>query len=258
MKYLASSTNGAQAFLIFSLIMSLIGFVTYGIDLQIVGLIILGYFVYGSLGIVATFHRNLTHQSYKTHPLIVKLFSFFGSLAGTGSPIAWVAIHICHHLKSDKQDDPHSPLYQGLNVFKLDYQNGVDDEVKWRMRDLITDRYQQFLHRYYFGIIALWSVALLLIGGPYLMIFGHLAPAAVTAIMSNVVNYIGHKPNSLGSFRTHNTPDQSANNWLWAIPSWGETWHNNHHRFPRNFSCGQKWWQIDITAYVIRAIRLKG
>jgi stearoyl-CoA desaturase (delta-9 desaturase) len=73
--------------------------------------------------------------------------------------------------------------------------------------------------------------------------------------MSNVVNYVGHKPNWWGGFRTYNLNDQSTNNWLWAIPSWGETWHNNHHRYPRNFSTGQGW-QLDISALIIRLIKI--
>jgi stearoyl-CoA desaturase (delta-9 desaturase) len=87
------------------------------------------------------------------------------------------------------------------------------------------------------------------------MIFAHWIPAAITGLMSNVVNYVGHKPNWIGGFRTYKLNDQSTNNWLWAIPSWGESWHNNHHRHPKNFSLGEKWWEIDISGLIIRLIR---
>lgn len=253
--YLASSTIGAQIFLISSLLMTCAGIGYFGINLNIVLLILLGYFLYGCLGIVVTYHRNLTHHSYKTHPLLTKIFSILGCLAGTGSPLAWVAIHINHHLKSDKPDDPHSPLYKGIKIFALDYAHEVDKNTKWRMRDLITDKFQQFLHRYYFAIIALYSLALFIIGGFYLMVFLHWAPAALTAIMSNVINYVGHKPNWLGSYRSYNLADQSANNWLWAIPSWGEAWHNNHHRFPKDYTFKKKWWEIDISGAIIKLIK---
>jgi len=254
-KNLSSSTAGAQTFAILFLIGSLIGVYFYGFTLSSLGLILLGYFFYGCLGIVVTFHRNLTHKSYKTHPLLEKIFSIFGCLGGTGSPLAWVAIHINHHLKSDKPEDPHSPLYKGLKIFGLSYDKEVDSSTKWRMRNIVTDKFQQFLHRYYFLIVSTWSLILFLIGGFYLMIFLHWIPALVTIVMSNVVNYIGHKPNWWGGYRRYNLNDQSTNNWLWSIPSWGETWHNNHHRHPKNFSCGEKWWEIDISAAVIRLIK---
>jgi len=235
---------------------SVIGVINYNLGFNTFFLVLLGYFLYGCLGVVITFHRQLTHNSYKTHPLLTKIFSIFGCLGGTGSALAWVVIHINHHLQSDKPSDPHSPMYKGLSIFLLDYAHEVDKDTKWRMRSLVTDKFQQFLHRYYFGINVLWSVILFLLGGFYLMIFLHWTPAVLTALMSNVVNYVGHKPNWFGSYRTYNINDQSSNNWLWAIPSWGESWHNNHHRFPKNYSFKNKWWELDISGLIIKLIKI--
>lgn len=253
--YLASSTLGAQIFMLLTLSGTVTGIVMYGMSSSALFLILLGYFIYGCLGIVVTYHRRLTHNSYTTYPWLTKILSVFGCLAGTGSPIAWVAIHINHHLKSDKPEDPHSPLYKGINIFKLDYVNEVNTDTKWRMRKLVTDKFQQFLHRYYFAILAIYSLVLYLIGGFYLMIFLHWTPALVTVLMSNIVNYIGHKPNWIGGYRTYNLNDQSSNNWLWAIPSWGETWHNNHHRFPKNYTTQNQWWEFDPAGLVIHLIK---
>lgn len=255
MNLLASSTKGAQMFTIFSLLTSLAGIYYYGITLESVGLILLGYFLYGCLGIVVTFHRFYTHSSYTTFPLLSKILAVFGCLGGTGSPLAWVAIHINHHRKSDKPGDPHSPLYKGLSIFALDYAHEIDRDTKWRMRELVTDRFQQILHRYYFAIFIVWDIVLYFVGGFYLVLFLHIVPALITAVMSNIVNYVGHMPTWLGGYRTFNLNDQSANNWLWAIPSWGEAWHNNHHRFPKNSYFGQKWWEIDISGLVIKLIK---
>ena len=257
MKYLASSTRGAQAFMVMSLIGTIIATMVYGVSLNAILLILLGYFLYGCLGIVVTYHRRLTHDSYKTNNVLTNLFSILGCFAGTGSPLAWVAIHINHHLKSDKPDDPHSPLYKGIKIFTLDYVNEVDNDTKWRMRKLVTNRFQQFLHRYYFAIIALYSLVLFTIGGFWLMVFLHWTPALITGLMSNVVNYVGHKPNWYGGYRTYNLADQSTNNWLWAVPSWGESWHNNHHRFPKNAYFGTIWWEVDISGFIIKLIKYK-
>jgi stearoyl-CoA desaturase (delta-9 desaturase) len=254
LKYLSSSTRGAQILLVTTLIGSVIATHKYGIDSSMLLLVLLGYFLYGCLGVVITYHRYLTHKSYDTYPLLVKIFSLLGCFGGTGSPLAWVAIHINHHLKSDKPEDPHSPLYKGAKIFMLDYVNEVDKDTKWRMRSLVTDRYQQFLHRYYFAIIFAYSTLLFFIGGFYLMIFFHWLPSAITALMSNVVNYVGHKPNWWGGYRSYNLNDQSTNNWLWAIPSWGEAWHNNHHRFPKDYTFRKQWWEFDISGLIIKGI----
>ena len=255
MKYLASSTQGAQAFMILSFIGTVVAILLYSISIEAILFILLGYFLYGCLGIVVTYHRQLTHDSYKTNTLLTNIFSILGCFAGTGSPLAWVAIHINHHLKSDKPDDPHSPLYKGIKIFTLDYVNEVDNDTKWRMRKLVTNRFQQFLHRYYFAIIAFYSVILFAIGGFWLMVFLHWTPALVTGLMSNVVNYVGHKPNWLGGYRSYNLNDQSTNNWLWSIPSWGEAWHNNHHRFPRDYTFTKQWWELDISGIIIKLIK---
>lgn len=251
---LASSTLGAQIFLVLSLAGSVLAIHTFGYSLESFLLTLLGYFLYGCLGIVVTFHRQLTHQSYQTNPFVNKFFSILGCLGGTGSPLAWVAIHINHHLKSDKPGDPHSPLYKGLRIFSLNYETEIDANTKWRMRSLITDKFQQFLHRYYFGLIIVWSLLLYLLGGLFLVAFLHWLPMVITSIMSNIVNYVGHKPTLWGSFRTFNLKDQSTNNWLWAIPSWGESWHNNHHRYPKSYTTALGR-QIDISGLVIRLIK---
>jgi len=252
---LSSSTVGAQLFFLVSVLGTVVSLFLYDLNLTTLLIVLLGYFLYGCLGIVVTFHRLLTHSSYQTYPVLKKMFSIIGCLGGTGSPLAWVAIHVNHHLKSDKINDPHSPLYKGFKIFALNYEHEVDSSTKWRMRSLVTDKFYQFLHRYYFGILILWSLILFLIGGLYLMIFLHWAPSVITTIMSNLVNYIGHKPTWIGAYRRYNLHDQSTNNWVWAIPAWGETWHNNHHRHPKNFSCGEKWWEIDISAMIIKLIK---
>lgn len=250
-----SSTRGAQIFQAVALVSTIGAFAFYGISAEAVLLILLGYFVYGCLGIVVTFHRYHTHNSYQARPWLANIFSVAGCLAGTGSPLAWVAIHINHHRKSDKPGDPHSPLHKGMKIFLLDYVEEVDTNTKWKMRRLVTNKFQQFLHRYYFLILVSWSILLLVVGGPWLMLFGHLVPATLTGLMSNIVNYVGHMPNWWGGFRTYNLNDASANNWLWSIPSWGESWHNNHHRFPRRSYFGDKWYQIDISGTIIKLIK---
>jgi stearoyl-CoA desaturase (delta-9 desaturase) len=49
--------------------------------------------------------------------------------------------------------------------------------------------------------------------------------------------------------------DQSTNVFWLALPSFGESWHHNHHAFPRSAVHGMKWWEIDTTAAVIRTMR---
>jgi len=255
--FLASSTRGAQVFLTIAFIGSIIGFSVAGLTFSNLLMVLAGYFVYGCLGVVVTYHRLLTHGSYKTSKFIERVLTIVGALAGTGSSLAWVAIHINHHLHSDKPNDPHSPLYKGLRIFTLEYEQQTPESTKWRMRTLVRDKFHQFVHRYYFVIHAVWGIILFVLGGWEFVIFLHWAPVVITSLMSNVVNYVGHMPSWFGNFRTYNLNDRSTNSWLWAIPSWGEAWHNNHHRFPRRAYFGDTWWQIDISGLIIKLIKVK-
>ena len=67
------------------------------------------YFVAGMLGIGMSYHRLLTHRSYKTYKWIEYFLTVCATLALEGGPIFWVATHRVHHQKSDREGDPHSP-----------------------------------------------------------------------------------------------------------------------------------------------------
>lgn len=254
-KYLTSNTLVAQIYLLISLIGGIWAYYTYGVTLDTLLLPIVGYFLYVGLGISVTFHRKLTHASYKTHPWITKIGTLLGTFSNTGSSIVWVAIHMNHHRYTDTKDDPHSPSHQGLKTFLLTYDLNID-KVKWKMKHIIMDPFHMFLHKYYFAVLATWSLILFFIGGAYLMIFLHWIPMIISGLMSNIVNYIGHKPSWWGGYRRYNTNDNSVNNWLWAIPSWGETLHNNHHKRPYSWSHGERWYEIDIGAWIVKLIKI--
>jgi len=51
--------------------------------------------------------------------------------------------------------------------------------------------------------------------------------------------------------RRYNTPDHSRNNWILALITFGEGWHNNHHYYPISARQGFYWWEIDLTYYVL-------
>jgi stearoyl-CoA desaturase (Delta-9 desaturase) len=68
------------------------------------------------------------------------------------------------------------------------------------------------------------------------------------------VNSICH---TFGS-RPFNTKDASRNNGLIGLLALGEGWHNNHHAFPKAAFHGMRWWQFDLSAYLIRALETVG
>jgi stearoyl-CoA desaturase (delta-9 desaturase) len=58
--------------------------------------------------------------------------------------------------------------------------------------------------------------------------------------------------------RAYDTTDTSRNSMLIALLTSGEGWHNNHHRYQSCARQGFRWWQIDTTYYVLRALSFVG
>jgi len=58
--------------------------------------------------------------------------------------------------------------------------------------------------------------------------------------------------------RRFNTKDDSRNNLWLALITLGEGWHNNHHYFPATVRQGFKWWEIDISFYILKLMSFVG
>lgn len=208
---------------------------------------IIMYCMIGCLGISIGYHRLLTHKSFKTSKFWERLCTIFGALAFTGSSIGWVGMHRQHHRNSDKMGDPHSPSIHGTKMLIANYDF---DPSKWSVRYLIIDKFHVLLHKYYLGILILWSIMWSLFGMSLLM---HvvLIPAVISMWASTTSNYMNHK----WGYKNYETTDNSKNLWINAIFTFGEGWHNNHHARPGEYNFGVKWWEFDISAKIINFIR---
>ncbi|BBG99958.1 Fatty acid desaturase family protein [Prunus dulcis] len=62
------------------------------------------------VGVTLSFHRNLSHKSFKLPKWLEYLFAYCGVLSFQRSPLEWVSIHRAHHQYTDTWNDPHSPI----------------------------------------------------------------------------------------------------------------------------------------------------
>jgi len=225
---------------------------TTTLSLWMITLILLMYFVYGCLGVATMFHKYLTHRSYKTTKFIERLFSLFGTLGGTGSSIAWTAMHVEHHKYSDTENDPHSPLVKGVKVFLLDY-NIDSKKLNGPSKLLLRDKFHLFLHNYYALIHISWAVFLLIFGINFLFTI-YILPMLLTVIMSNYVIYFCHS-NKYG-YSNFDANDLSRNTLIGGYLVFGEGWHNNHHKYPRKANFREKWWEFDLSYQIVKLIQV--
>lgn len=208
------------------------------------------YFITGCIGITMTYHRLLSHKSWKSPTF----FSIIGVLSGfyglVGSSIAWIATHREHHVHTDKKGDPHSPVISGFSKTQF-FSMFYTPKLKY-CPDLIRSKFHTVLHKNYFKIHAL--IILLLLSIDFnLLLWGYFVPNVILWHAGSLINTLNH---SFG-YINHIRQDNSKNNIITGILVWGEGWHNNHHYNPKNYSFKYKWWEIDIGALLINLIKVK-
>ena len=230
--------------------------------------IMVGIYLATAFGITIGFHRMLTHRAFETYRPIKYLFAILGSMAVQGPVIEWVADHRKHHAHTDEEGDPHSPhvghgsglrgLYHA-HMGWLFEQNGLAGAKRYAP-DLLEDRGMRFISRNFLVWVAL---GLAIPFGLGYALTGGLAGALTALFWGGLVRlfFLHHVTWSINSIchfvgeRRFETDDYSTNVFWLALPSLGEAWHHNHHAFPRAAQQGLRWWEIDISALVIRAMR---
>jgi sn-1 stearoyl-lipid 9-desaturase len=232
----------------FTLFLGIAGLFYFDFTIQNYLLILLGYFLYSGIGISMTMHRYLTHSSFEFSNKIVKwICIWFALMAGRGGIIPWVYIHRLHHAHSDTDKDPHNPNLSIRGMF-FPFYGHFNDKINFRIvKDLLTDHIYIKLDKNYVLLIISWAILLLLIDIELLYFFWIL-PVALTHIVLNSFIYLGHT----AGYVSHKHKDDSKNLWPFGILFWGEGWHNNHHTNPKNFKMGEKWWEIDLIAFIIK------
>ncbi len=214
---------------------------------------LLGYFLITCLGITVTFHRLLAHKSYRMNKTLEYIFSYFGNIGCTGSSAGWVFVHRQHHRLADKLGDPHSPVTLGpVGAFVGDYSGKFN---KWAVKEIINDPVHRFMHEYYI-LIVLATILILYAINPLLVVYLFFIPVFFNTMASRLSNWIDHSP-KFGN-KIFQTNDQSHNVWWWSYITFGEGWHNNHHKYPGDWNIGRLWWQFDPGKYVIQILMQLG
>ena len=214
------------------------------------------YWISLSLGIGMGYHRLLTHGSFKAPKAIEYFLTLCGTLALEGGPISWVATHRIHHQFSDKDGDPHTPLdgkWWSHIIWTLvgDSTHSQTAECARYAPDLCKDRFLVFISKYNYVPVILLAVLLLVVGGWPFVLWGVFLRLTLGLHATWMVNSLTH----FWGQRRFATRDNSRNNWLVAILSFGEGWHNNHHAHPTSARHGLAWYEIDMSWMAIRCLQ---
>ena len=228
-----------------------------------------------AVGITVGFHRLLTHRSFQTSRPLEYGFAVLGSMAVQGPVISWVADHRKHHAHTDEEGDPHSPhvghgegvggVLAGLWHAHTGWLMSTQGRADWKRyaADLYEDRGMRAISRQFVPLVVL-SLALPALAG--YVVSGTLAGAATGLLWGGLVriffvHHVTWSVNSVCHFigtRRFVTDDRSTNVFWLALPSLGESWHHNHHAFPRSAVHGLRKWEIDPSALIIKAMERLG
>ncbi len=231
-------------------------------------LIPVGNYLFCSLGIGAGYHRLLAHRSFRCRRWLEHTFAVLGVCSLQDSPLRWVMIHRMHHQHSDRQPDPHSPLVSWLwaHVGWLLVENRQLQSIETYQRyvpDLLQDPFYVRLERgsRWLAVYAAHALAFLLVGlasgwvmtrepagalqfGLSVLVYGVVFRTIYCWHITWGVNSLAH----MYGYRNFDTDEDSRNNWLIALTTNGEGWHNNHHANPRSAVHGHhRWWELDVT-----------
>jgi stearoyl-CoA desaturase (delta-9 desaturase) len=225
-----------------------------------------------AVGITVGFHRLLTHRAFATYAWLERAFAGVGSMAVQGSVMDWVADHRKHHAHTDKEGDPHSPhvghgsglrgLWHAHSGWLLETQGQAD----WRRyaAELYEDPKMRTIGRRFPAFVLLSLLIPTLLG---YVLHGYTLDGALRGLVWGglvrifLVHHVTWSVNSICHFfgrRRFAIEDHSTNvAWL-SLVSLGESWHHNHHAFPRSAFHGLRRWELDPSGVLISAMERVG
>lgn len=207
-------------------------------------------------GVTAGYHRYFSHRSYRLGRVAQGLLAVLAQTSGQKGVLWWTAHHRRHHRHSDQEEDVHSPGLRGFWwshvgwILANDFDTYDSKQVgDWRKFPELV-----WLDRHHWMPTVVFGAAVWWVGGAAGFVWGYVVATVVLYHCTFSINSLAHV---FGS-RRFATGDDSRNNWLLALVTLGEGWHNNHHFSMASCRQGLKWWEIDVTYAVLRALAAAG
>ena len=206
-------------------------------------------------GVTAGYHRYFSHRSYKLGRAAQFLLAVLAQSSGQKGVLWWAALHREHHRHADREEDIHSPWQRGFWWSHAGWvlSNEHDSYDPKLIADFAKFPELRWLDRHHW-VPAVALAAVLALSGPGVFVWGYLVSTVLLYHCTFAINSMAH----LFGTRRFDTPDHSRNNWLLALVTFGEGWHNNHHFSMGSCRQGLRWWEIDITYGVLKLLALLG
>ena len=209
-------------------------------------------YVVRMFGVTGVYHRYFSHRTYKTSRAFQFVLAFLAQTSAQKGALWWAAHHRNHHLYSDQPQDIHSPVQSGFFYSHIAwiFSNESSATDYSRIPDLARYPELRFLNKYYLLPPILLGAAVFFTLGASGLFFGFFVSTVLLWHGTFTINSLSH----VFGKRRYATSDDSRNNWLLAIITMGEGWHNNHHRFSSSTRQGFYWYEYDLTYYILKVL----
>lgn len=219
--------------------------------------------------ITGFYHRYFSHKAFKTSRFIQFVFAVIGAGSVQRGPLWWASHHRLHHAYADKKLDEHSPRQQGFLWSHMGWflsRHNFATRLE-RIPDFARFPELRFIDRFDILVPVVLALSLYGIGewlalayprsgtnGWQMLVWGFVISTLTLYHITFTINSLAH---TVGR-RRFKTKDDSRNNWLLALLTFGEGWHNNHHYYPGSARQGFAWWEIDISYFLLRLLQTTG
>jgi stearoyl-CoA desaturase (delta-9 desaturase) len=236
-------------------VVAVVGVALVGFSWQGVALALALYYV-RMFGVTGGYHRYFSHRTYRTSRAFQLVLAVLAQTSVQKGALWWAAHHRDHHKYSDTPKDPHSYRDYGFWYSHVGWilSTETEDTDYSRISDLARYPELRWLNNWHLVPPVALAVGLWLVGGWPALVWGFFVSTTLLWHGTFTINSLSH----IWGKRRYQTTDDSKNNPVLAIVTMGEGWHNNHHYYPRSVRQGFRWWQIDMTYYVLRAFAAVG
>jgi stearoyl-CoA desaturase (delta-9 desaturase) len=215
-----------------------------------------GLYALRMFGVTAGYHRYFAHRSFKTSRAFAFFLGFLAQSSAQRGILWWAGNHRQHHRFSDTDNDVHSPVLRGfwhahLGWFFTEKHSDTDLAA---VPDLAKYPELVWLDRHPYLPAVLTGLVVWLVAGWSGLVVGFLWSTVVLWHATFSINSLAH----VVGRRRYVTGDHSRNNLWLALLTFGEGWHNNHHHYQSAARQGFRWYEIDVSYYLLKALAAAG
>ena len=219
-------------------------------------MLIICWFLSGT-GITVGYHRLFAHRAFKTYPIIEWFYMLTGSMALQNTILNWCSDHRRHHKKLDTKDDPYS-IKEGFLHAHIGWVVKKNEKKYSGVSDLEKKSSVSFQKKYYWSMSLFLSFILpILIGLLYNRPFGGLLWGGIlrVTLVHHFTFFINSLCHYLGS-REYDPSTTARDSWVMSFLTFGEGYHNYHHKFQWDYRNGIRWYNFDPSKWIIKFLSL--